>query len=127
MRLDRNLGHAPALPAPVDPVQLEIERALSEGEQFVASRYVRILKALSKKAEGGDKGAAEILLKCVIAPKREEIETRKIEQPSGPPPIAMRIAQARIQFNISGATSGKPSVQVTDAELAELPADRKEY
>lgn len=100
MRLPRPLPPATVL----DPIDDEIARALREGDEYIASRYVRILKALSRKAEEGDKGAAEILLKCVVAPRREEIQSRSQAAPA-PEPLNIRFTMFQVRAQVRGMDS----------------------
>jgi len=112
-------------PMPPTVVDKEIEAALKEGDAYVMGRYTKILRALSKKAEDGDKGAAEILLKCVVAPQRDAIDVRQTDRPSAPMPLHMRLAMFTLQRNIYGENA-KP-ITITNAEFASLRDDtRKE-
>ncbi len=96
-----------SLPSALSSVDQEIQRSLEEGDQYVASRYVRIVKALAKKAEDGDKGASELLLKHVLAPKRDSITQTVQSQPERDP--------VRIRLNLYFMTLRQTKTLPSDA------------
>lgn len=122
----RLLPHSqPAPPALPDPADAERERMLNEESELVVKHAKAIASKVIEGAKAKDKTCLEIYYKYLHKPVREEIVARKAEQPSaGPLPVSVRIAQARIQFNVLGSQS-KPPVQLTAVELADLPEDKR--
>lgn len=92
----------------------EIALALQKGDAYVASRYLRIVKALTAKAEMGDKGAAEILLKCVTAPTRERVEAQVAKTKETP---SVQIARALVFLN-ENSLGGKGVISELNLQLA---------
>jgi hypothetical protein len=111
----------PPAPIAVDNAALA---QIHDAEQFLIDNYRKVLKALVEKAREGSVGAADIIRKIIADFKSEQQEIRVAERPTSPPPIQVRIGAAHIRFAIEGG-KGKPPLQLSTAEFAELPSDKQ--
>jgi len=114
----------PALPAPVDTLQVERQQKLDQVTSRVIDHAEAIAQTVIKGAKSKDKTCLEVYYKYLYKPAQEEIAAVKSEQPSGPLPISFQIAQAQIKLAIQNG-KGKPPIAVTSAEFNELPEERQ--